>query len=86
MTTELWDTIAAAFATEMMATQRTAAAPFLQPDPRLCELVLAEDKCRSGHRQLVRSGKPNAGDWHWARGFIGNPCYRFPPRLGMFGS
>src|SRR6202043_1665788 len=41
---------------------------------------------RQWHRQLVRSGYSDAGEWQWALGFIANPYYRFRPRPEIFGS
>src|SRR5215831_7999446 len=32
------------------------------------------------------SAQPDANDWPWAWRSIGNPCDKFPPRPGMFGS
>ena len=34
-----------------------------------------------GHRQLVRSGYSDAGEWQWALGSIANPAIDFGPDL-----
>jgi len=39
-----------------------------------------------GHRQLVRSGYSEAGEYQWTLGFIANPYYRFRPRPEIFVS
>src|SRR5262249_12611695 len=54
--------------------------------PRFGHFALATAGVSGRHRQLVRSGYWDAGEWQRALGFIANPYYRFRPRPEIFGS